>query len=330
MALAPGRARRPDAWLPQQGEQRPQPGPVPGCPFCEGHEKLTPPETWALRPSGGSPDSPGWLVRSVPNKFPVLAPPEGVGEPGDEELEDPLARGRGEPELLASMPASGIHEVIVHTPEHLTVMSDLTREQFLVALSGWRARLAEHSQAAWVHLMVNEGKSAGASLEHTHAQLYALPFVPVVAARERERFTAHNTRTMGSCLLCDLLKEEVRLSERVVAVDDNAVLIAPYASRTPYELQLIPRAHARSFVDAEPSAAALLWEGIQRLKFALGSSPPFNMWLRTAPRDAQHFHWRVDLVPRLTQLAGLELGAGIAVNVLPPEQAAADLREASI
>jgi UDPglucose--hexose-1-phosphate uridylyltransferase len=205
----------------------------------------------------------------------------------------------------------------------------LPQEQFRLALEGWRARVEAQSQAAWVHLMVNEGKSAGASLEHTHAQLYAMPFVPVLAARERERFTAHNTRTMGSCLLCDLLQEEIRLRERVVAVDDEAVLLAPYASRTPFELQLVPRRHARSIVESGSSAASLLRDGLARLARVLGGPPPLNMWLRTAPRDAEHYHWRIDVVPRLTQLAGLELGAGIGVNVYPPERAAADLREAA-
>ncbi len=258
----------------------------------------------------------------MPNKFPVLAP----GPDGD--VPDPLDESRGEPELLRSAPATGDHEVIVHCPEHFTTMEEMNPEQFETALTGWRERLAAHSEAAWVHVMVNSGKTAGASLEHAHAQLYALPFVPVIAARERERFTAHNVQTEGSCLLCDLLKEEVRLRDRVIAVDDHAVLLAPYASRTPYELQLVPRRHTGSFVDAEPLEAALLLDGLLRLKRVLGSSPPLNMWLRTAPRGAAHYHWRIDVVPRLTQLAGLELGAGIGVNVQAPERAASDLRDA--
>jgi UDPglucose--hexose-1-phosphate uridylyltransferase len=320
VALAPGRAKRPQAWLPVSDEHSVPSGPVPGCPFCGGHEDQTPPETYALRPDGGPPDSGGWVVRAVPNKFPVFVAADG------HDPSDPLERGRGDPELLSSTVASGTHEVIVHSPDHITSMGVLPADQFGLALQGWRDRLSAHADAAWVHLMVNEGISAGASLEHTHAQLYALPFVPVLAARERERFRAHNIRTMGSCLLCDLLQEEVRLRERIVAVDEQAVLLAPYASRTPYELQLVPRSHATSLIDVDPSAAGLLQEGLLRLKRVLGASPPLNMWLRTAPRDAEHYHWRIDVVPRLTQLAGLELGAGVAVNVYPPELAAADLR----
>jgi UDPglucose--hexose-1-phosphate uridylyltransferase len=135
---------------------------------------------------------------------------------------------------------------------------------------------------------------------------------------------------MGGCLLCDLLQEEVRSRERVIAVDENAVLLAPYASRMPYELQLVPRKHAKSFDEAEPESALLLLEGLERLRTALGELPPLNIWLRSAPRGAEHFHWRIDVVPRTTQLAGLELGTGLAVNIQPPERAAEELREAPI
>ena len=120
---------------------------------------------------------------------------------------------------------------------------------------GWRVRSQAHSDAACVHVMVNEGAAAGASLEHTHAQLYALDFVPALIARERERFTAHNTRTMGGCLLCDVLQEEVRRRERVVAVDEDAVLLAPFACASPYELQLVPRRHEPRFADSDPARA---------------------------------------------------------------------------
>jgi UDPglucose--hexose-1-phosphate uridylyltransferase len=283
---------------------------------------MTPPETYALRPGGGPPDSPGWVVRAVPNKYPVLAP----GEPADPR--DPLEHGRGEPELFTSSPAQGAHEVIVHAPQHVASLAELDAPQLELAIGAWRARLAAHPEAAYLHLMVNEGAAAGASLEHTHSQLYGLPFVPAQIARERERFTAHNTRTMGGCLLCDLLQEEIRLRERVVAVDDDAVLLAPYGSRMPYELQLVPRRHAPSILDDDVTAAALLLDGLGRLKRALSGMPPLNLWLRNAPRGAEHYHWRIDIVPRLTQLAGLELGTGVAVNIHEPEKVASQLRDA--
>jgi UDPglucose--hexose-1-phosphate uridylyltransferase len=317
--VAPGRASRPDQ---VQGTDQEQAQRREDCPLCEGHESMTPPETYARRPEGGPPDSGGWLVRAVPNKYPLFTP---GGEP---EPADPLAHGRGEPVLFASAEANGAHEVIVHVPDHLTSIADLSEAQFAVMLDAWRDRVLAHTDASYVHLMVNEGRAAGASLEHTHAQLYGLQFVPTLVARERERFTAHHIRTMGGCLLCDLLQEEVRRRERVIAIDEHAVLLAPYASRLPYELQLVPRRHQETFVEADAGAGQLLLDGLHRLRRALGGLPPLNVWLRSAPKDAEHFHWHIDVVPRMTQLAGLELGAGLAVNIVPPERAAPELREA--
>ena len=152
--------------------------------------------------------------------------------------------------------------------------------------------------------------------------------MPALIARERERFTAHNTRTMGGCLLCDLLQEEVRRRERVVAVDDDAVLLAPFAARAPYELQVVPRRHEPRFADSRAGAARLLHHGLVQLRNRLGAAPPLNLWVRTAPRGAEHFCWRIDVLPRLTHLAGLELGTGLHLNIVAPEQAAAELREA--
>jgi UDPglucose--hexose-1-phosphate uridylyltransferase len=129
--------------------------------------------------------------------------------------------------------------------------------------------------------------------------------------------------------MCDLLQEEVRRRERVVAVDDDAVLLAPYASRAPYELQLIPRRHEPRFAETAATGAALLREGLERLRDTLGGLPPFNLWVRTAPLGADHFHWHVDVVPRITTLAGFELGTGVGVNIRAPEQAAAELGVAS-
>jgi UDPglucose--hexose-1-phosphate uridylyltransferase len=319
VVLAPGRAGRPASFEPTKPHDRSR----EECPLCVGRESMTPPETYAVRPDGGPPDSPGWLVRAVPNKYPVLA-----AESSDGDVSDPLAHGRGDPDLHAVGPAQGPHEVIVHSPDHLASLARLGIEQLDRAIDAWRARLAAHSSAAYLHLIVNEGPAAGASLEHTHSQLYGLPFVPAAVARERERFTAHNTRTMGGCLLCDLLQEEVRARERVVAVDEQAVLLAPFASRVPFELQLVPRGHSLSLVEDGGSYAAILLEGLGKLERVLGGLPPLNLWLRTAPSGAEHFHWRIDIVPRLTVLAGLELGAGVAVNIYPPERAAAELRDA--
>jgi UDPglucose--hexose-1-phosphate uridylyltransferase len=163
---------------------------------------------------------------------------------------------------------------------------------------------------------------------HTHAQLWALDFVPAVVARERERFGAYAVRTMGGNLLEDLVQEEVRRRERIVAIDDDAVLMCPYASRTPFALMLAPRRRRERFEDDGPTGAALLHDGLSRLRRRFGATPPLNLWVRTAPRDSERFCWRIDIVPRLTPLAGLELGTGVHLNIVAPERAAAELRDA--
>jgi UDPglucose--hexose-1-phosphate uridylyltransferase len=283
-------------------------------PFAPGHEHQTPPEVYAVRPNGGAPDSPGWTVRVVPNLYPALT----------QDAHQPEAEAN--PDLFTAQPAAGHHEVIVNAPDTVSSLSDLDAGQVSVAMDAWRARMRAHAGCACRHLIVNERREAGASLPHTHAQLYALRFVPAAIARERERFTAYATRTMGGDLLGDLVQEEVRRRERIVAIDDEAVVMAPYASRVPYQLMLAPRRPRPRFEDDGPLGAALLHDVLCRLKRRLGASPPLNLWVRTAPSGADHFCWRIDLLPRLTHLAGLELGAGVNLCITAPEQAAAELR----
>jgi UDPglucose--hexose-1-phosphate uridylyltransferase len=192
----------------------------------------------------------------------------------------------------------------------------------------WRERMRAHPDASYVHVIVNEQAEAGASLPHSHAQLYALDFVPAAVARERERFGAYATRTMGGNLLADLVQEEVRKRERVVAIDDEVVLMAPYGGGVPYQLMIAPRVPRMRFEDEGPTGARMVGEALRRLAARLKASPPLNLWVRTAPRDADQFCWRIDILPRLTHLAGLELGAGLYLNIVAPEKAAAELREA--
>ena len=299
-------------------------------PFLEGHEDRTPPELWALRPDGGAPDTPGWKVRAVPNLYPSLVPHIGEGSDPlhDRKGSDPLAVGRGDPQLFSSRPAHGSHEVIVNTPRAVGSLAELDPEELETAMGGWRDRMRANSGAACIHVIVNEGRPAGASLPHSHAQLYALPFVPAAVARERERFTAHWERTQGRNLLEDLLQEEVRRRERIVAIDPEAVAICPFASRVPYQVQIVPRAPRVRFEDDGPLGARLLHDVLGRLAAVVDAVPPFNLWVRTAPRGAEHFCWRIDLIPRLTTLAGLELGTGVNLNVVAPEAAAEQLRGA--
>jgi UDPglucose--hexose-1-phosphate uridylyltransferase len=209
-------------------------------------------------------------------------------------------------------------------------LAELRPEQLETAMSVWRERMRAHEDAAYVHVIVNEGKEAGASLPHTHAQLYALPFVPAAVARERERFTAYFDRTQGRNLLEDLVQEEVRRRDRIVAIDDEAVAMAPFAARVPFHLLIAPRRPATRFADDGPLGGRLLHDVLNRLGRALGNLPPLNMWVRTAPRDAEHFCWRIEIMPRLAQLAGLEIGTGVHLNVLAPEDAAQRLREAGV
>jgi UDPglucose--hexose-1-phosphate uridylyltransferase len=325
------------------GERSRRPGGDPRCappepidteqdPFAGGHEDRTPPELDAVRPGGGVADGPGWSVRVVPNLYPALAPatePQpAAGETGAPATPRAPVEVRGQPNLFVSMPASGAHEVIVNGPQSVLSLAELPVEQVVQAVEVWRRRMRAHGASAYVQLIVNERREAGASLPHTHAQLYALDFVPAAVARERERAGAHTTRTMGHSLLGDLVAEEVRRRERIVAIDEEAVLMAPYASRLPFQLMLAPRTPRPRFEDEGPSGAALLHDGLRRLARHLGSSPPLNLWVRTAPRGTEDFCWRIDVLPRLTHLAGLELSTDLNLNIVAPEDAAAALRQA--
>jgi UDPglucose--hexose-1-phosphate uridylyltransferase len=333
--VAGERSRRPGgAPTLTEAERAPEPIDRERDPFAEGHEDRTPPELYAVRPGGGVPNSPGWTVRVVPNLYPALAPAEDGATPSDSDRASEASEPREGPrsaalaELFTSLPATGAHEVIVNGPQPVLSLAELPVEQVAAAMQAWRERMRFHEECAYVQLIVNERRQAGASLPHTHAQLYGLDFVPAAIARERERASAYATRTMGQSLLGDVVAEEVRLRERVIAIDEEAVLMAPYASRLPFQLMLAPRRPVPRFEQDGPTGAALLHDGLRRLARHLGASPPLNMWVRTAPRGAEHFCWRIDVLPRLTHLAGLELSTDVNLNIVAPEHAAALLRDA--
>lgn len=275
-------------------------------PFLPGHEDQTPPTLHT--------DGDPWRVRVFDNLYPALVP---ASEPPERDAN---------PDLFTAQPAAGAHEVIVNAPEPVTSLSELSEDQLALAVATWRERMRVHGDAACRHLIVNEGRIAGASIPHTHAQLYAMDFVPAAIARERERFGAYAVRTMGGNLLADLVQDEVRRRERIVAIDKEAVLIAPYASRSPFHLMLAPRRAKPRFED-DTTGASLLFDALRRLKARLGASPPLNLWVRTEPSGAEHYGWRIEIQPRLGQPAGLELGTGVHVCMHPPERAAAELRE---
>lgn len=234
------------------------------------------------------------------------------------------------PDLFTALPGRGAHELIEHAQRPATTLAELTPDELIAAMTTWRARIAHHKAAgaACVHLTVNEGAAAGAVRPQTHAELFAFAFVPAAIAREREHFGAYAVRTMGGNLLADLVQDEVRRRERIVAIDDEAVCFAPYASRQPYQLLLAPRRPAASFEDDGPLGARLLHDVLNRLARHLGGSPPLNLWVRTAPSGADHFGWRIDVLPRQAPISGLELGTGVNRTTVAPESAAQALRDA--
>ena len=333
--VTPGRADRPDqfesaAWTPKGPE---------GCPFCEGNESKTPPEVGADRPEapadGSQPDGPGWLTRTVPNLYPALLSDEedsnqGATEP-DSAFSSPadplLASTRGaDPDMFVSRPAIGAHEVIVNAPDHITSLAALDEAQMRTAVATWRNRVAAHADAPYTQLLVNQGPASGASMEHSHAQLGALPFVPAAVARERERFNAYRERTAGASLLSEILREEIRRRDRLVAIDDEVALICPWASRSPYEMRLIPRRPEARFDESE-GGADMLGRAVKALEKLFGNAS-VSLWVVTAPRAVEHFHWHLDLVPRLEPVAAFEMATGVSINVASPEHAAARLKEA--
>lgn len=282
MALAPWRAQRPGAVRPEV-EQVTQEE-LDSCPFCEGREDRTPPETFAIGPPGREPDTPGWSVRVVPNKYPAFEH----------------------------------HEVVVHTPRHVRSFGDLSAEEVARVAEAWSSRAATARAAGFPHVqaLLNEGRAAGASLPHTHSQLAWLEEAPPLVAAE--------ITGRGECAVCALL-ERARDEERV-AIDGGGVLaIAPEAARSPYELLIAgPHPDVSAFEDRTlGDALELLREAIHRID-ELEGPVPLNAWLHDGG------HWHLELVPRLSTPASLELGAGIYINSLAPEEAASRLRNASL
>jgi UDPglucose--hexose-1-phosphate uridylyltransferase len=229
------------------------------------------------------------------------------------------------PDLFWAGAATGAHELL-DVQEPVTSLGELAPERAAEVVEGWRTRMRVHGDAACLHLFSDEQPGTSAS-----AQLLALDFVPALIARERERFRGYATRTMGGNLLADLLQNEVRLRERLVAVDAEAVLLSAYAARVPYQLMVVPRTPRMRFEDDGPTGAAMLHQALRRLGALLGAIPPVSLWIRTAPQGSEHFCWRIDVLPHLPgELAdgGLEAGAGLAFNPVSPEAAAGALRDA--
>ena len=289
------------------------------CPFCEGNESLTPPEIFADR-AGGPADSGGWNVRIVPNKFPAL------------ELSGELARERDG--LFERMNGVGAHEVVIDTPAHGKTFATMSGDEIARVLDVCRARvrtLKADPRIRYVIVFKNHGAPAGATREHSHGQLIALPIVPDFVREEsdgaREYFSGANR-----CVFCDMLREE-RGGQRAILEHGQAVAIAPYASRSAFETWLIPKRHDASFEDAPEQVvrdmAGAIGAVLARLNRAL-DDPPYNLIIHTAPFEDGHarsFHWHIELMPRLSRTAGFEWGTGFYINPTSPEAAASVLRQ---
>jgi UDPglucose--hexose-1-phosphate uridylyltransferase len=310
VAITAGRAARPEAFL---GDIGPSRGPL-GCPFCPGNEHMTPPEVWADRDPGTEPDHPGWHVRVVPNKFPAFAGP----------LNASAAKRNGSP-LYRSAPTAGVHEVVIHNPDHQATLADLEVPEVARAVAAWRARMAAYRDQALgaVLVIVNQGRTAGASLEHPHSQVFA-------TAGRPDRVQAEVDRLAGAdCAACATVAAE-RDGPRLVSGTGELLTICPWASAAPFEALLLPGAHRPRFEegdgDDDTAVAGALRDLLRRFRGVAGDHAPYNLVLHSAPPGTDDFHWHLHLLPRLTTFGGFELGTGVIINVVDPDRAAEALR----
>jgi UDPglucose--hexose-1-phosphate uridylyltransferase len=327
--IATARGNRPVTFAIEKEEEKPG----ASCPFCEGNEGSTPPEIWALR-DGSDRDKPGWRVRVVPNKFPALAIEGDVDR-----------RGVG---IFDGMNGVGAHEVVIESPHHKLALSETPIEHATLIFRTAKERLIDlHRDTRFKYVLVfkNHGAVAGASLPHPHLQIIATPVTPRTVALELETARAHFA-VKERCLFCDIIRQEIAAGERVVARNEAFVALAPYASRFPFEMMIAPLKHNHSFAEVSGHEmnlfVALLQDVLKRLKVGL-NDPPYNFMFHTAPNThteprranywttlSHDFHWHLEILPRLTKVAGFEWGTGFYINPTPPEVAASFLREVQV
>ncbi|HEX9820456.1 MAG TPA: galactose-1-phosphate uridylyltransferase [Methylomirabilota bacterium] len=291
------------------------------CVFCPGNEDKTPPEILAGRPPDSAPDTPGWSLRVVPNKFPALRI-EGELEPSGEGLYD-------------RMNGVGAHEVVIESPRHEATLSTLPADTVADVLLAYRERvldLKKDPRFEYILVFKNHGAAAGASLEHPHSQLIATPIIPIMVLEELTG-AAEYYGMKERCVWCDVVRQERRDRRRVIMEADGFVALAPFAPRFPFETWILPTRHRSAFeetgVEELRGLAEVLGEFLRRLDRVL-QRPPYNFMLHTAPlREGplDHFHWHLEIIPKLTNVAGYEWGSGFFINPTPPEDAAAALRE---
>ncbi len=314
--IAPDRAKRPEDY---KQEFFTSPGTF--CPFCEGNEDGTPQEILAYRQPGSERNGRGWRVRVVPNKFPALT------------VEGSLSkRGDGIYDLMNGV---GAHEVIIDCPRHETEMSHLSVENLREVLWVYRDRLVDLKRdQRLVHGLIfkNKGGPAGASLEHSHSQLIVTPVVPISVQEEMNgSLEFYNYR--GRCIYCDMIQQELASGSRVVLDTPHFVVVCPFASRFPFETWILPKQHSSHYENIPRQCIEdlgfVLKNVLGRLEVAL-DAPPYNYVIHTAPFDTgelKHYHWHIEIFPRLTRVAGFEWGSGFYINAVPPEEAAKFLRE---
>lgn len=297
------------------------------CPFCPGHETKTPPEILAFRPdhhNGNGKDGPGWIVRVVPNKFPAL------------EAERQLDRQADG--IYDRMNGTGAHEVVIETPEHNLTLASMPQKRIEDVLYAFRDRLVDLKNDArlkYVMIFKNHGEAAGATLEHSHSQLIALPIVPRQVVEElkgaREYYSVKDR-----CIFCDIVRQETKEQIRVVYENEHFAVVAPYAPRFPFETWILPRKHDSAFQSSPAHFFTGLAAAIKVLAMKIDrvlDSPAYNLVIHTAPLGdppTEHYHWHVEFVPKLTKVGGFEWGSGFYINPTSPEEAAQFLREAKV
>jgi UDPglucose--hexose-1-phosphate uridylyltransferase len=295
------------------------------CPFCYGSEDRTPPEVLAFRAADSAPDSPGWRVRVVPNKYPALR------------IEGPL--GRRASGMYDLMNAVGAHEVVIECPDHASQLADLTDAQVAEVIWAYWHRfvdLAKDARFRYILVFKNQGAEAGATLEHAHTQIIATPVVPKRVSEEIDGARLHFEQR-ERCIFCDIIRQELETGARVVATSEHFVALSPFAARFPFETWILPIRHASQFETLQPAEVAalatILRVTLRKLKRTL-DEPPFNYVLHTAPTQAggvrEFYHWHLEIFPKLTRVAGFEWGSGFYINPTPPEVAAEALREAAV
>jgi UDPglucose--hexose-1-phosphate uridylyltransferase len=294
------------------------------CPFCAGREDMTPPEVLAYRPNGGPPNTPPWDLRVVPNKFPAL------------QVEGNLDReGEG---LFDRMNGIGAHEVVIETPDHARTLATMTELEIERVLWAYRDRILDLKRDIrfrYILIFKNHGAPAGATLEHSHSQLIALPIVPDYVKDEIEGARKHFA-SKERCVFCDIIRQETSAGRRVIHENADVVALAPYAPRFPFETWLLPKHHGARYEEAPRQQ----YEGLARMiKSVLGrmdralESPSYNMILHSLPFSEQatdFYHWHVEIMPKLTRTAGFEWGTGFYINPTSPEEAAQVLRNARV